>query len=134
FLALGHDRAVAGRGKERGDPCSAGTQPLGQRPLRVELELELARKELALELLVLANIGRNHLADLPGAQQEAEAEAIDAGIVRNRGQPLHARVAQCLNERLWNATQAKTTDRQGLVVRDDAIQRRLRVGVELALG
>ena len=44
------------------------------------------REELPLELLVLADVGRDHLADLAGLQQQAEAEVVDAGVVADDGQ------------------------------------------------
>jgi hypothetical protein len=42
--------------------------------LRRELELEFASQILALELLVLTNITRNHLAHLAGRQQQADGD------------------------------------------------------------
>ena len=42
FLALGDQRADAGLGVERRDAGAAGADALGQRALRVELELQLA--------------------------------------------------------------------------------------------
>ena len=52
--AVGDLRADAGRREERRDARAARAQPFGQRPLRHEFDLELAREKLALELLVLA--------------------------------------------------------------------------------
>jgi hypothetical protein len=46
LLALGDERAVAGRREERGDAGAAGAHALGERALRHELDLELAREEL----------------------------------------------------------------------------------------
>ena len=80
-LALGDDGADAGLGVEGGDAGAAGTDALGQRALRVELKLKLAAEILLLEQLVLADIGRDHLPDLPGLQQHPQAEAVGAGIV-----------------------------------------------------
>jgi hypothetical protein len=73
FLALGHQGADAGLGVEAGNARAAGAHPLGQRALRAEFHLQLTRKILALEFLVLAHIARHHLLDLPGAQQLADA-------------------------------------------------------------
>src|SRR5262249_1011800 len=56
LLALGDERARAGRRVERGDPGAAGAHPLGERALRHEVDLELAAQELALELGVLADV------------------------------------------------------------------------------
>ena len=55
-------------GEEGGDAGAAGAQPLGERALRDELDLELAGEELALELLVLADVGRRRPGDPLGAR------------------------------------------------------------------
>ena len=65
LLALGDHRADAGLGVEAGNARAAGAHALGQRALRVEFELEFARQVLAHELGVLADVGRDHLLDLP---------------------------------------------------------------------
>jgi hypothetical protein len=79
--AVADRRARARRREERRDPGAAGAQPLGQRPLRRELDLELARQVLPLELLVLADVARDHLHDLLVSQQDPEAEVVDAAVV-----------------------------------------------------
>src|SRR5690606_32889505 len=121
-----------GRGEERGDARATGAQALGQRALRVELEFEFAAEELALELLVLAHVGRNHLPDLPRREQLAEAEAVDARVVRDHRQALRAGVAQRRDQRLGNAAQPEAADREGLAVGHQTVQRRSGVGVDLA--
>ncbi|PAV93074.1 hypothetical protein WR25_07417 [Diploscapter pachys] len=91
LLALGHQRADAGLGVEARDaraPCPAA---FGERALRTEFHLQLAGEILAFELLVLADVARDHLLDLAAAQQLAEAFAIDAGIVAGDRQILDAR-------------------------------------------
>ena len=107
LLALGDQRAHAGLGEERRDAGAAGADPLGQRPLRVELDLDLAGQILARELLVLADIGADHLLDHVAVEQLAEPPAVDAAIVADHGQPLdparHDRVDQVLRD----AAQAK---------------------------
>src|SRR5205085_5930354 len=72
LLALGDLRAEAGLCVESGDARAARAHPLGERPLRTEFNLELTGEELALELLVLADIGGDHLLDLPGPEELAE--------------------------------------------------------------
>src|SRR3546814_9101841 len=96
LLALGDDGAVAGGGEESRDAGPAGTQALGQGALRVEFEFELSGQELPLEFLVLAHVGRNHLLDLPGPQQLAEAEAVYAGIVGDHRSEEHTSELQSL--------------------------------------
>ena len=61
LLALGDQRADAGLGEEGRNARAAGADALGQRALRVELDLELAGQVLALEHLVLADVGADHL-------------------------------------------------------------------------
>src|SRR5687767_12638774 len=46
FLAVGDARPEARRREERLDAGATGAQPLGQRALRAELDLELSRQEL----------------------------------------------------------------------------------------
>src|SRR5690606_14018643 len=78
--------------------------------------------ELALEFLVLADVGGNHLADLARAQQQPEAEAVDAGVVGDHRQALDPGIPQRGDQRLGDAAEAETADREGLVVRDDAAE------------
>src|SRR3546814_9423793 len=75
LLALCDYGAVAGGGEERGIPRAAGAQALGKRALGIELKLKLASQELALELLVLAHVGRNHLPDLRSAKHTSALQA-----------------------------------------------------------
>src|SRR5690606_18888265 len=87
-----------------------------------ELELEFARQVLPLELLVLADVRRDHLAHLSRLEQLAEAETVDAGVVRNAGQVLHAGVAQGRDQRLGDAAQAEAADGDRLAVGDHSCQ------------
>ncbi|MNS76962.1 hypothetical protein D3C72_1105290 [compost metagenome] len=131
FLAVGHDRAHAGARKERRNAGAAGAQLLGQRALGREFEFQFAGQVLALELLVLAHVGRDHLPDLARGQQQAQAEAIDAGVVGDAGQLLGAAVAQRGNQRLGDAAQAETANGDCLAVADDACKRFCGAGVDL---
>src|SRR5262249_58353408 len=51
---------------------AAGADALGERALRIELDLQFAREILLREGLILPHIGRNHLLDLSGVEQKAE--------------------------------------------------------------
>src|SRR3546814_4750460 len=62
--------------------CSA---TLCKRTLRAEFEFEFAGEILALELLVLADVGGDHLPDLTRAEQPPQPDSVDAGIVRHAG-------------------------------------------------
>ena len=88
--AFGDLGADAGLRVERGDAGSAGAELLGEGALRRQLELELAREELPLELLVLADVRRRHLADALRIQQDAETPVVDAAVVAD-----DAEVARC---------------------------------------
>ncbi|MDT4877153.1 hypothetical protein FQZ97_1126500 [compost metagenome] len=61
--------------------------------MRGQFDFQLAAQQLLFEQGVLANVGSNHLADLPVFQQYAQAKTVDAAIVGNHGQPLHAHAA-----------------------------------------
>ena len=97
----------AGAGVEAGNAGAAGAQLLGERALRRQLQLELARQHLALELLVLADVGGDHLRDLPGLEQQTHAEIVHAGVVADDGQALDAALHQRLDQVLGNAAQAE---------------------------
>src|SRR6202012_3842216 len=78
LLAIGHDRAEAGPCEEGRNARSARAQLFRERTLRREFEFEFACEILALEFLVFTDIGRNHFPDLPGLEQQAQAETVDA--------------------------------------------------------
>ena len=85
-------RAVAGRRVERRDAGAAGAQPLGERALRAQLDLELAVEEQPLEDLVLADVRRDHLL-APGrwrAGRRAPCRSVPQ-LLRDDGQLARAR-------------------------------------------
>jgi hypothetical protein len=88
LLALRHDRADAGRRVEAAYARAARANALRERPLGHELDLELAGEELPLELAVLADVSRNHLADLFGLEDRTQTEVVDARVVADDSQPL----------------------------------------------
>src|SRR3546814_17702833 len=88
LLALRHDRPDARPRVEAGDPRAARAQPLRQRALRIEFQFQGAGQLLAFELLILPDLGGEHLAHLPALPQQAQAEIVQASIVRNDGKIL----------------------------------------------
>ena len=130
LLAFGDLRSEAGLGVETRDPGAAGAHPLGERPLRRELDLELAGEELPLELLVLADIGRDHLLDLPRSQQLAEPLIVDAGIVRGDREVLDAVCDDRVDQPLGDSAQAEAAGRDGHAVEQQPFERALRVGID----
>lgn len=87
-----------------------------------KFQLQLACEILALEFLVLAHIGRDHLLDLARLQQLAQTKAIHTGVVRHHGQIFHAAIAQGVNQCFRNTAQAKTADGDQLSISDHALQ------------
>jgi hypothetical protein len=67
---------------------------------------------LPLELLVLTDIGGDHLLDLLAAQQLAKSFAVDAGIVRRDGQIPDARRENGVDQTFGNARQSETARAQ----------------------
>ena len=131
LLALGDQRADAGLGEEGRDAGAAGADPLGQRALRVELDLDLAGQELARELLVLADIGADHLLDHVPVEQLAQAPAVDAAIVADHRQALDAARDDGVDQVLGDAAQAEAAGDDRHVVVQQTRQRRRGVTVDL---
>ena len=112
-----------GAGVEAGDAGTAGAELLGERALRHELELELAGQHLALELLVLADVRGDDLLHLPALEQEAHAEIVDAGVVADDRQALHAAGHERGDEVLRDAAQAEPARRDPHPVEEQTVER-----------
>ncbi len=104
------------------DAGAAGAQLLGERSLRRELQVELAREHLALELLVLADVRGDDLLHLPGLEQEAHAEIVHAGVIAGDGQALDLALDQRLDEVLGDAAQPETARGDEHVVAQQSLQ------------
>jgi hypothetical protein len=85
---------------------------------------------LPLELLVLTDIGSDHLADLAGAQQLAEPLIVDAGIVGDDGQVLDPAVADGVDQPLGNAAQAEAAGADRHAVEQQPVERRGCIGID----
>jgi hypothetical protein len=131
FFTFGDRGADAGAGEEAGDAGSTGAHAFGERALRAELDLEVAGEELALEFGVLSDVAGDHLLDLPGLQQQAQAPVVDPGVVAGDGEALGSSVAQRQDQGLGNAAEAEAADRERHAVEDDVGQRRRGVGIDL---
>ncbi len=134
LLVLG-ERRTGGRARvEAGDSRSAGAQLLGERALRRELQFQLAREHLPLELPVLAHVGGDHLAHLAAREQQAHAEIVDARVVADDREPPDAAVDERLDQILRDAAQPESAGRDRHVVAQQALQRFLRIRVDLLHG
>ncbi len=132
LLALGQFGAEAGARVKSRDARAARAQPLGQRALRDELEFEFARQHLALELLVLADVGGHDFFHLPRGEQNAHAEAIHARVVADDGEAFHAAVVQGGDEIFRDAAQPEPAGGDRHVVVEQAVKRGLGVRVNFA--
>ena len=97
-------------------PDAAGAQPLGQRALRAQLDLELAGEVLPLELLVLPHVRRDDPPDPLVAQQDPETPVVDAAVVRDDLQVAGPGVEDRLDEHGGHAAQAEAADGEGVAV------------------
>src|SRR6185295_6097125 len=88
----------------------------GERTLRDELDLDLTGEKLPLELLVLADVGRNHLPDLTGAQEHPDAEIVDPGVVADDNEVLGAAAVQRGDQVFGNPAQAEAAHHDGRAV------------------
>ena len=118
--AVADERAGPGGGVEGRDACAARAKALRERPLRSELDLELARQVLALELLVLADVARDHLRNLLVAEQDPETKVIDPAIVRDDREVLDAALAKRADAVLRDAAQPEATGQERRSVGDVA--------------
>src|SRR5215208_660704 len=131
LLAVCNDGPDA-RSREEGRNAGApGADALGECPLRIELELELAREVLLGEELVLPDIGRDHLPDLPGLEQEAQARSVHAGVVRDEGEIFRPRIADGEDQRFRYAAQAEASGHDRHAVPDEFGQCRSGVWINL---
>lgn len=72
--------------KERRNACASSAYPLSQRPLRAQLDADLASEVLALEHLVIAQEGEHEARELPRLDEGRQpALALLAGVVGDGG-------------------------------------------------
>ena len=131
LLAFRDQRPGTGAGEECRDAGAAGANALGQGALRIEFDLELAGEILLREGLVLPDIGRDHFLDLPGVEEEAQADAIDTRVVGDHGQILDARVADGQDQGLRDTAQPEPAGHDQHAVPQQAGERCLGVGIDL---
>jgi hypothetical protein len=80
---------------------------------------------------VLADIGRNHLPDLPRLEQQAEAGAVDPGVVGDDGQSLNPGIADRQDQFFRDAAEAEAAGHDHHPVVQEPGERRLGIGVDL---
>src|ERR1700730_1852960 len=131
LLPIGNDSSNSSPGEKRRDARAACPDSLRQGALRIEFEFEFAGKILPLEKLVLADIRRDHFFDLSGLEEEPQARAIDARVVRDHGQILDLEVTNGGDQHLRDAAKTKSPGHEGHPVLEDAGQGRVCIGENL---
>ena len=130
LLVLSDHGPGAGPGEERRNAGSARANTLSQRSLRIELDLELAREILLRESLVLADIGRDHLLDLPGVEEEAKTNPINARIVGYDREVANPGVPDGLDQRLRDTAKPEAPGHDHHAVLQKAGKCRGSIGIE----
>src|SRR5882672_8685050 len=112
FLAFREIGAVAGGGVEGADAGARGAHALRERPLRHELQLDLARAVEALEDVAVgqARVRAHDFAYAPGLEQGCDADFAVAGIVVDDGQVLRPLRDQRVDQLFGNAGAAESAD------------------------
>src|SRR3546814_849149 len=132
-LFRSHHRADARLRVEGGDAGPAGTNSLGKRALRIEFKVELPGQVELGEQLVLPDIGRDHLPDLPVVEQGPQAKAIRTAIVRDDRQFPDRAMEQAGDQMFRIARKPEPAGHDRHPVEEDAGQSRTSVWKYLAL-
>ena len=129
FLAFGKLRCETGARVKSRNSRAACAQSFSECALRNQFKLELAREDLPLEFLVLANVRRHHLFHLTRWKQNSHAEIVHARVVAYDCQSLHAAFVNRRDQVFRDAAQSKTAGGNRHVVVKKTFQRRLRIGI-----
>src|SRR5580698_6658570 len=113
LFPLRHNRPNARRRIKPRNPRPARSYPLCKRPLWIQLQLQLPRRDKLFEQLVLPHIRRNHLLHLPVLQQQPNPKIIHPGIITNNRQILRPPPPHRRNQILRYPTKPKPTHQNG---------------------
>ena len=106
-------------GRDARAPCS---NPFGQRALGVELHGEVSVEKLLREELVLAHVGRDHLLDLTRLEHHAEADSVDACVVGDHREVLHAGFRNRFDQGFGNSAEPKAAGHQRHAVTEQPVE------------
>lgn len=110
------DGAIGCRGVKGGDTLAACGASFSESTLRGQLELDLAGEVHGFKGFVLANIAGNHLLDLLGFEELAQARVVGTGVVGDGCETSKlGPVEDLVNEGIRNTAKTKTTAEQGAV-------------------
>src|SRR5207237_4986811 len=105
---------------DSGAPCS---DALGERPLWHQLDFELFRQELPLELLVLADVARDHSLDLAALEQNAQPVLGGPAIVGDDGQAFDALIVQSADQIFGISAESKASGHDDCAIFADVDRR-----------
>ena len=108
----------SGRREECGNARAAGANALGESSLRNEVQIDLAVEHHFFQQFVFADVGADVLRDLSGGEQQAHAEAVDAGVVADGGEIFRAFADQRANQVFRDAAQSEPAHHDGGAVED----------------
>ena len=101
---------ATGRRVEGRDARAGGAQLLGQGALGAQLEGDLAREVLALELLVGAQVRQHHARDAAVVGEQGETLVLGAGVVGDGREVLEALLVDRLDERFFSRVSVSTSN------------------------
>src|SRR2546425_1115804 len=112
LLAVRDRGAVARRSEKSGNPRATRPDALREGSLGHELDLKLALEKLLLEQVVLADVGGDHLANLPRSEQQAEPVVARAGVIAHHREILCPLPLQRLDQIFGDAAEAEPAHHQ----------------------
>src|SRR5262249_22567698 len=120
FFVFGDLGADSSRGEESWDPGSSGAHALGECSLRHQIEFNLVLQNHLFQQFVFTNVSSDMFANLPRREQKAHAETVDADVVADGGEILHAFADEGANQVLRNTAESKAAKHYGGAVRNVA--------------
>jgi len=116
FFAVRDHGAEARWCEESGNAGAASADAFRESALRIQLEFELTVGDKLLEEFVFADVGGDHFLDLALFEQDADAEAVHAGVVGDDGEIFRTFALDGSNEIFGDAAKAKAAHEDGHAV------------------
>ena len=87
-------------------------------PLGNQVEFRAALQHHLFEQLVFAHVGSDMALDLPVREKQAQAGAVDSGIIADRREVFSALGGNCADQVLWHAAQSESAEHDSGAVED----------------
>jgi hypothetical protein len=134
LLPFSYGSADARARIEAGDARATRAHAFSERTLGAEFHFEFSGEKLPLEFAILADIAGDHFADLVSFEEEPKPPAVHAGVIAGDCKALFSGIAQSEDESFRDAAQAEATDCDRHAVVNYALERGMRVGIDLRYG